>query len=225
MPHTACLLVDDHVMLRDGLALLIAQRHPQLSLQVAGTLREAIDILHGTPSLQLVLLDLSLPDSEGVITLVRLREAVPGARIIVLSADERRETVMAALDAGAAGYIPKTAEWTVMQRALDAVLDGAVFVPDEILRGSYPVDRERGSPAGDQDLGLSLRQMEVLRLLVEGKSNKLIGKELDLAPSTVKTHLSSIFNRLAVNTRTQAVVEAARLGLHLSARRRAGDAT
>lgn len=212
MLDTSCLLVDDHVMLRDGLAMLIQQKHPSVRVACARTLAEALAMLRVEHEFPLVLLDLNLPDSQGIQTLRLLREAAPHLRVIVLSADERAETVMAALDAGAAGYIPKSAEWEAMQHGLRAVLEGQVYVPHVVLSARSSGDLRRSV----SDLGLSSRQMDVLRLLVAGKSNKLIGKDLELAPSTVKTHISAIFDRLGVNSRTQAVVEAARMGLQLT---------
>ena len=163
--------------------------------------------------IELVLLDLALPDSSGMSGLKRLREQAPEVTVVVLSADETPETVLAAIEAGAAGFIPKTARLGVMQAALRVVLDGGVYLPEAVLtRSAAPVPPP--DEAGDS-LGLSPRQLDVLKLLIEGKPNKLICRELDLSESTVKTHLAAIFRRLNANSRTQAVVAAARLGLRL----------
>lgn len=207
---TKALLVDDHALFRDSVALLVAHRLPELELALAGDIAGALAALHDDPARGLVLLDLALPDSRGMSGLERLREAAPAARIVVLSADERPETVLGAIDRGAAGFIPKSADGTAFAAALRSVLDGRVHLPAQELQRA-PVGRadEFG------DLGLSPRQLEVLRLLVEGRSNKLIMRELGLSESTVKTHLQAIFRRLDVNSRTQAVVAAARLGLRL----------
>ena len=204
-----CLLVDDHALVRDALALLIALHHPQVDLRQAGRLREARALLADEPNVDLVLLDLALPDSDGVATLSALREVAPDARIVVLSADEREETVLAALDAGAAGFIPKSTESGVLRQALATVLAGGVYLPPKVAQ---EVGHSRGNASIDE-LGLTPRQIDVLRLLVDGGSNKRIARALDLSPSTVKTHLEAIFERLRVNSRTQAVVAAARLGL------------
>jgi DNA-binding NarL/FixJ family response regulator len=206
-PRVKCLLVDDHALVRDALALLIALHHPHVDLRQAGRLREALALLAGEPNVDLVLLDLALPDSDGIATLAAMREAAPDTRIVVLSADEREETVLAAIDAGAAGFIPKSTESGVLRQALATVLDGRVYVPSTESAG------QQRTSAGVDDLGLTPRQIDVLRMLVDGGSNKRIARALDLAPSTVKTHLEAIFERLRVNSRTQAVVAAARLGL------------
>jgi len=204
-----CLLVDDHAIVRDALALLVALHHPQVDLRQAGRLREAVALLHEQPDVDLVLLDLALPDSTGLETLAAVRAAATDARIVVLSADEREATMLAALDAGAAGFIPKSTESGVLRKALATVLAGGVYLPPGIGDTAH-VERE---PISTDALGLTPRQVDVLRMLVDGGSNKRIARALDLAPSTVKTHLEAIFQRLQVNSRTQAVVAAARLGL------------
>ena len=214
------LLVDDHALLRDGLALLMAQEFAGLQVLQAGTLAEAHAALQAHPDVRLVLLDLGLPDGNGLDALPLLREAAPGTVLVALSADEKRETVLAAIAAGAAGYIPKTSQSGAMLQALRFVLSGGVYLPAAVLE-QRASERPGASATGlaqrsTDDLGLSPRQVDVLRLLVEGKSNKLIARDLTMSESTVKTHLEALFRRLSVNSRTQAVVAAARLGLRLN---------
>lgn len=206
------LLVDDHGLFREGLAMLITQGFAQLQLLQAGDLAEALGQLQAHPDTELLLLDLALPDSAGASGLLRLREHAPQLKIVVLSADDAPATVLAAIDAGAAGFIPKTARSGVMQQALRTVLAGGVYLPPALLLGPRT---ELGTDAADAVAGLTPRQTDVLRLLIEGKPNKLICRELELSESTVKTHLASIFRRLGASSRTQAVVAAARLGLRL----------
>jgi DNA-binding NarL/FixJ family response regulator len=207
-----CLLVDDHALVRDALALLIALHHPEVDLRHAGRLREAGALLEAEPDIDLVLLDLALPDSAGLATLASVREAAPATRTVVLSGDDRPETVLAAIDAGAAGFIPKATESRLLREALATVLRGGVYVPPLAPAASAGAPQQ---PASAEQLGLTPRQIDVLRMLVDGRSNKLIARALALSPSTVKTHLEAIFQRLRVNSRTQAVVAAARLGLRL----------
>lgn len=210
------LLLDDHAFLRDALALVMAQEFPFLQLLQAGTLAEARAALRAHPDVGLVLLDLALPDGHGLDVLPQLR-ATTGAMLIVMSADDTSATILAAIQAGAAGYIPKTLESARMLDALRVVMSGGVYLPPKLL--DVPADQPRGTtPAtvrAPSDLGLSPRQGEVLRMLIEGKPNKLISRELEMSESTVKTHLSAIFRKLEANSRTQAVVAAARLGLRL----------
>lgn len=202
------LLIDDHTLFRDALALLIAHRFPDVAVRHAGSLDEAGRTLAAEPALRLALLDLSLPDSSGPEAVHRLKGLAEHVTVVVVSADERPETVLAAIDAGAAGFIPKTARRAMLEDALETVLDGRVFVPQQTYSDLAPL-------APDEPLDLSPRQRDVLRLLIEGKPNKTICRELDLSESTVKTHLAAIFRKLDVTSRTQAVVAAARLGLKL----------
>jgi len=201
-----CLLVDDHAVFREALALLVETAHPTVRWREAGSLAAARDAVLREQAPDLVLLDLQLPDCQGLDTLRRMRELAPRARVIVLSADDRIETVLAALDEGAAGFIPKTASGDLLRAALATVLAGGVFVPPRAL-----LSEPRPGPAAQPQL--SPRQLDVLRLLIDGRSNKLIARELQLAPSTVRTHVEGLFERLGVHNRTQAVVVAARLGL------------
>lgn len=206
------LLVDDHALFRESVALLVEHRLPGLQLRLAGDVAGALAALQAEPGFALVLLDLALPDSSGFTGVERLREAAPQLPLVVMSADDRPETVLAAIDRGAAGFIPKSADSRAFAAALRTVFEGRVYLPPQALLGQGP----KTEPVLDDELGLSPRQIEVLRLLVQGHSNKLIVRELGIAESTVKTHVEAIFRRLGVNSRTQAVVAAARLGLRLA---------
>jgi DNA-binding NarL/FixJ family response regulator len=209
------LLVDDHTLFREGLAMLMARDFPMLQLSEAGSLAEALVHLQGEARAELVLLDLALPDSQGLDGLARVRELAPEAKVLVLSADESSGTVIAAIDGGAAGFIPKTASASALCAALQVVLAGGVSLPPSVVSTGTRAGGALPSQQATDALGLSPRQLEVLALLIDGRPNKLICRQLDLSESTVKTHLAAIFRKLDVNTRTQAVVAAARLGLRL----------
>lgn len=208
------LLVDDHALFRDGLALLIAHRlsTPELPIEVleAADLAQAGEVLARHPEVSLVLLDLGLSQHQGLATLTQWIAMAPQVPVVVLSADERPDIILAAVDAGAAGFIPKTVHAQTMQEALRCVLGGGVYLP--ALAHAVPRLQGAGTLAS---LGLSERQVDVLRLLIEGKSNKDICRHLALAESTVKTHLAAIFRKLEVNSRTQAVVAVAQAGIRL----------
>ena len=211
------LLVDDHAFLRDALALVMAQEFPFLQLLRAGTLGEARAALEAHLDVDLVLLDLALPDGHGLDVLPQLR-ATTAATLVVMSADDSNATILAAIQAGAAGYIPKTLESARMLEALRVVMAGGVYLPPRLLDagpGGAPATTGMAVRAPG-DLGLSPRQGDVLRMLIEGKPNKLIARELEMSESTVKTHLAAIFRKLDATSRTQAVVAAARLGLRLA---------
>jgi DNA-binding NarL/FixJ family response regulator len=216
------LLVDDHALFRDGLSMLMAQRFPEAGLTAVADIGAALAVLAAEPAAgprtELVLLDLGLPDSQGLDSLAALQQAAPEAAIVVMSADDRPETILAAIGQGAAGFIPKTARLGAIESALRVVLDGGVHLPEGVVRSVAPLPQQGFDPAqveaaAIRALRLSRRQADVLRLLVRGRSTKLMSRELKIEESTVKTHLIALFRKLDVNSRSQAVIAAARMGL------------
>jgi DNA-binding NarL/FixJ family response regulator len=218
------LAVDDHPLIRDALRQVLKVLDPDLHLISAASAHETLIEATANPDLNLVLLDLSLPDANGFEVLHQLREAHPGIPVVVLSATDDAATVMRALDDGAMGFIPKTSSNDVLLGALRLVLAGGVYLPTEVLRHSTATHpHPPAAPGAPQlevtcrDLGLTDRQAEVLALVVQGKPNKLICRNLNLAEGTVKIHISAILRALNVTNRTQAVVAVGKLGLKLSA--------
>ena len=222
------LAVDDHPLIRDALSQVLKLLDPDMHLLSAASAQETLITATTHPDLNLVLLDLSLPDANGFEVLHQLREEHPGIPVVVLSATDDAATVMRALDDGAMGFIPKTSSNDVLLSALRLVLAGGVYLPAEVLRHSaathpHAESNAQTTPASPQreltcrDLGLTDRQAEVLALVVQGKPNKLICRNLNLAEGTVKIHISSILRALNVTNRTEAVVAVGKLGLKLSA--------
>lgn len=230
------LLIDDHPLFRDGLSLLIQHRlslpgHTTPEVLEAGDLQGAARVLEAHPDVRLALLDLNLGERQGLDTLQQWRQIAPDVPAVVLSADDRPATIVSAIDRGAAGFIPKTVQAATMQDALHRVLAGGVYLPElpqglddaEALSADTPASEEPADDASPESLlGLSGRQLDVLRLLIEGKPNKEICRLLSLSESTVKTHLSAIFRKLRVTSRTQAVVAVARAGVALGPLSRRG---
>jgi DNA-binding NarL/FixJ family response regulator len=139
--------------------------------------------------------------------------------VVVLSASDRREDILRAIDLGAMGYIPKTSSNQVTLQALRLVLSGGVYLPpvalnlrDEV-QAPLATQRQSGPRVTPSELGLTARQSQVLALILQGKPNKVICRELALAEGTVKIHVAAILRALNVGTRTQAVIEASRIGL------------
>lgn len=197
------LLVDDHQLIRESLAWLLPQRLPGLVVRDAGTLSEAMALFEQDRAIDGVMLDLDLPDSRGLATLQRWRQAYPDRPVFVLSAKDDAQTVLAALDEGAAGFVPKTADVHCLLTMLQRVTAGELVLPDGPLFRIRP---------DEPPLPLTPRQRDMLRLLVQGRSNKAIGRELGLGEATVKTHIQALYRKLGVNTRTQAVLAVARRG-------------
>ena len=218
------LVVDDHALIREALRGVLRELKPEATVFEARDSEQALQLLANHADAALVLLDLSLPDRDGFAVLADIRHRLPATAVVVLSAFHDRSNVVRALEGGALGFIPKSASREVMVSALNLVFSGGIYVPPEILSGhDAPADicvhvRPGSSPA---DVGLTDRQVAVLALMMQGKSNKAICRALDLAEPTVKNHVTAILKALKVSNRTEAVVAAGALGWDL---RRPADA-
>jgi DNA-binding NarL/FixJ family response regulator len=207
------LVIDDHPLIQEALKHVLCALDPKLELAQAQDASDAHATLSREPDTELILLDLALPDCDGFELLADLRREWPALPVLVLSATHDSATVERALDLGAMGFIPKTANSRVLLDALRLVLSGGVYVPAETTRAG-PTVRARSIMRPEQ-LGLTLRQADVLKLLVQGKPNKLICRDLRLSEGTVKVHVSAILRALNVHNRTQVVIELARRGVRL----------
>jgi DNA-binding NarL/FixJ family response regulator len=219
------LVVDDHALIREALASVLKELKPDAVVLEAPDCRQAMAFVEAHPDLNLILLDLTLPDRDGYSVLAELRESHPAVPVVVLSALQDRANVVKALDLGAQGYIPKSAHRDVMRSALQLIFAGGIYIPPEILMHGEP----EGSPSGGKrpgserpratpaELDLTERQLEVLALMMQGKSNKAICRILDLAEPTVKNHVTAILRALKVTNRTEAVIAVNELGWQLPA--------
>jgi DNA-binding NarL/FixJ family response regulator len=215
------LVVDDHALIRDALRdILKVWKNDAVVLETADC-GQTMRLVEEHGDIELILLDLTLPDGSGLDMLARLRDRHPSVGIVVLSAYHDRENVEKVLDLGALGFIPKSAERAVMLGALQLIFAGGIYVPPEILVGRGPRVSEAPkqvpavAPTVPIDRGLTDRQVEVLALMMQGCSNKAICRVLDVAEPTVKNHVSAILKALKVTTRTEAVIAAGELGWQL----------
>lgn len=207
------LVIDDHVLIREALRGVLADLNAQATVAEASDWRQAAKQLERSPDFDLVLLDLNLPDRDGFDVLVELRERHPAVSVVVLSAHHDAKNVAKALDLGALGFIPKSSSREVMLSAFKLIFSGGMYIPPEILIRKPPAQArlERGIAA--PDIGLTGRQMQVLALMMQGRSNKAICRTLLLAEPTVKNHVTAILRALKVANRTEAVITAGALGL------------
>jgi DNA-binding NarL/FixJ family response regulator len=207
------LMVDDHLMFLQGLKNLLSVLAPQLRVDTSSNLSHAVQLVQ-LSAYDLVLLDWHLADGDGEASLRRLRDAGCAARIVVLSGEASAELILRTIELGAAGYIPKSYTSEMMVAALDKVLSGQIFLPAEALRLSATQTQDR-RPAATNSLlaGLTARQVEVYRAATRGLPNKLIARELGIAESTVKAHLTAVFATLGVRNRTEAAYQASRDGI------------
>jgi DNA-binding NarL/FixJ family response regulator len=217
------LVVDDHALIREALRSVLKELKGDITVVEAGDSRQAMEIVGEHADLGLILLDLNLPDRDGFGVLSELRDRYPAISVVVLSAQQDRSSVVKALDLGALGFIPKSGQRDVMLSALRLVFAGGVYIPPEILARDVPpaqnptLSRLGASTAHvtPAELGLTERQLDVLALLMQGKSNKAICRILDLAEPTVKNHVTAVLKALKVTNRTEAVIAVGELGWEL----------
>lgn len=198
------LIADDHPLVRDGLRTVIAVAFDGTELFEASSVAEAVQIIEREGDFDLVLLDLNMPDATGFSGLCTLRDRYPSIPVVVVSGEIEAGLVGAAIANGAAGFIPKSLKRSAIVAAIQSILAGDVFMPEEFR------------PFGDGDAeiedirrridSLTPQQRTVLGLIVAGKLNKQIAYELDVSMTTVKAHVSAILAKMNVYSRTQAVI-------------------
>lgn len=213
------LVIDDHALIRDAMQGVLRELEAGATVLEAGNFRQAMDLIGQHPDLALILLDLQLPDRDGIDALAEVRALHPAISVVMLSAFNDRDNVIRALDNGALGFIPKTDSRDVLLGALRLILAGGTYIPPEVLASgpAAPAADRTATAKGPSpaEMGLTERQVDVLALMMQGKSNKLICRALDLAEPTVKNHVSAILKALGVTNRTEAVLAVAALGWEL----------
>lgn len=199
------LVVDDHPIFRDGLAALLRQSVDQATVLQAPGCASALDIAAAHTDLDAVFVDLVMPGMTGDMAVREFRRVRPELPVIVLSSSENPGDVRRALQAGALGYIPKSADPNTLLSALRLVLSGSIYVPPLMaLAAEVVAEHRRGSEVPGSIAQLTERQVEVLERVSQGLSNKEISAQLGIAEKTVKAHIAAIFKTLNVVNRTQA---------------------
>jgi DNA-binding NarL/FixJ family response regulator len=203
------LLVDEHQLIHEVMRGVIARAiHPE-EILVATGIAEATKLMSELRALGLVIMDLRYQGFCSVSVFSEIRQKFPGPRYVVLTEASDRETVARVLEAGAHGYLTKATPITVIEAALKLVAAGGTYAPPEI----FNTRAVRSGKKAPSRLDVTARQLEVLRLLSEGRPNRDIAKALQISESTVKQHIRGIFQALNVSTRTEALVALARQGI------------
>lgn len=184
-------------------------------VRVAASLAEACELLSQSPECDLAVLDLHLEDAQGRDTVQRFRESFPDVPILVFTADSSIANITMAFECGARGFLPKSASAAVVRSAIELVLSGRAYIPEEAAQIlGLPRLAARESIRPDKaSLELSPRQQQVFRLLLQGLPNKVIASRLNMAEGTAKTHLFAVYRMLGVRTRVEAILRASQLGL------------
>ena len=211
------LIVDDHALIRDALQSVLKQLNREAVIFEASNSHQAMCIVEEHPDISLILLDINLPDRDGFSVLRELRERYATIAIVILSSSDDQDTVKRAFKLGALGFIPKTTEREVILNAIKLVFSGGVYIPSQMLEETRS-PRLTDKPASRdalKGLGLTDRQIEVLALLMKGRSNKVIAKTLNMAVPTVKNHITVVLKALGVASRTEAIIKVGRMGWEL----------
>jgi DNA-binding NarL/FixJ family response regulator len=204
-------IADDHPLFRGALREAVRGLFERVDISEAGSFDEVSKLLEDDGEVDLILLDLAMPGVRGFSGLMYLRAQYPSVPVVVVSASEDPAVIRRCMDFGASGFIPKTLDVEGIRSAIGRVLNGAVWTPPD-------VDLDAGSDAETKELmarlaTLTPQQVRVLMMLSEGLLNKQIAYELSVSEATVKAHVSAILQKLGVESRTQAVIAAAKIEL------------
>ena len=207
--HYRLVIADDHPLFRGALREAVSGLFERIDIAEAGSFDEVAKLLDAGSDVDLILLDLSMPGVRGFSGLMYLRAQYPSVPVVVVSANDDPSVIRRCMDFGASGFIPKTLDVEGMRRAIESVLNGGVWTPPDI-------DLDAGADAESAELmarltTLTPQQVRVLMMLSEGLLNKQIAYELSVSEATVKAHVSAILQKLGVESRTQAVIAAAKI--------------
>jgi DNA-binding NarL/FixJ family response regulator len=206
---THLVIADDHPLFRDALRQTVASVAPAAKIAEAGSFDDLTALLEQDGDVDLILLDLTMPGTSGFSGLIYLRAQYPAVPVIVVSASDDGATIRRSLDFGASGFIPKRFGVDTLRDAILKILDGNVWVPpDTDLSAATDPEMTR---LRDRLVTLTPQQVRVLMMLSEGLLNKQIAYELGVSEATIKAHVSAILQKLGVESRTQAVIAAAKI--------------
>jgi DNA-binding NarL/FixJ family response regulator len=199
------LLVDDHALFRAGLRMLLATIGRQVTCLETDSVAAALALIAAHPDTELCLLDLMLKNESGFGAIQIIKDAAPQVAVVVVSGAEDSSSIRNCIDAGAMSFIPKSVTPEVLTQALQYVLSGAVYLPEQVVTA---LDQLPQRPQ------LTQRQQQVLQALSRGLPTKSIARELGLSEHTVKDYIASVFQVLGAHNRTEAVIKASQLRLH-----------
>jgi len=211
---------DDHPIFREAIANVVRSRYPDSNIIETCNLDDTLKQVSDDDDIDLVLLDLNMDGMDGFQGLMKLREAAPSIPVVIVSAEEDKKVVLQAITFGAVGFITKSSPREQMQKALEQILAGSVYLPSDIIRGDTPsatalsgaqaLRQQKQADTLDPELlsSLTRRQIIVLQHMIQGESNKQIAYTLSIAETTVKAHVSAILRKLGVSNRIQAVIAA-----------------
>ncbi len=202
------LIADDHALFRDELSSRLEKINPDVVLMQASSFSQALKILEKEVDLDMIIVDLDMPDMQWEEGIKILKQKSDEINIIVISASEDMRQIRKILQSGIKGYIPKRLESQTMHNALKLIVEGGIYIPPALVENNSEFSNNNR-----RSKTLTNRQSQVLDLIAEGKSNKQIAYEMGVSEATVKLHINALLRSLKVNNRTQAVITAQKMGL------------
>lgn len=216
-PHLV-LLIDDHSLITTAMTALLKSMYPDVQVFTGASAKDARELAsrYGD-SADLMILDLCLPDSNGTGLLEQLLVEYPALKILVLSGVLDPDSILKSLSAGAAGYVPKSLDASMLKHAISFVLEGGVYIPSKVLSQQQSVGMNPQQPIVNPSSSVHLtpRQCQVLKLLSQGDSIKTICKKMDLSEGTIKTHVAAIYRAFDAKNRTEALIAARKNGFNV----------
>ena len=208
-----CLIADDHPLFREAVGQILMTQHPELQVSQAHDIVEVQRCLNTNDTIDLLLLDLHMPGAYGFSAVAFAKTHYPNIPVLVISAHEKPEVMHKAISFGAKGFLSKSAGIDEIQTAVNTVLSGKNYLP-EVARSYLPPPQEEEKCNIVEAIGtLTPQQYLVVTMVARGLLNKQIAYELDVTEATIKAHLTAIFKKLGVRTRTQVAVAVSQLEL------------
>ena len=202
------LVVEDHPLFRAALIDVIRMTFPGVELLQATSISGALDVVAGGDAIDLILLDLSMPGTTGLLGALRIRMAAPRSALVIVSAHDDSRIVGSAIALGISGYIPKSTPKGELTDLICSILDGAVCVPKRLVMAPAAKQARADAQAILRELGtLTPQQLCVLDMICHGLQNKQIAHELNISTTTVKVHVTEVLRKLHVRSRTEAIVK------------------
>ncbi len=222
------LIADDHELFLKGLEFILQENLQNVEITSAQSYTDIFTVLKQNENFDLVITDLAMPGANWLEAITKIHQTLPETPIIIISAVFDKEILQQTLDIGVSGYIPKTASNTLIISAINLVLAGGVYIPHELLYSTKtPISQEKQkeyiaplktlekmttNSMETTTKGLTERQIDIVKCIAEGLSNKQIAYKLNLTEGTVKVHITVILKILNVKNRTAAIIEAAKRG-------------
>lgn len=207
------IIVDDHPLFIDGIRHIIKALDDNVDLIEANSAKEALLLLEKSSNIDLILLDLHMPDLDGLSMINHRRIQGACVPLVVISGDDDPKTINSVINSGVMGFIPKSYSGKKLLNALRTVISGEIYIPESTIDYSYNNSHHNHSKLDSSTLEITKRQLQVLGLLASGYSNKQISSILFLTENTVKSHVSALLRALDASNRTECVIIARSKGL------------